>query len=185
MDNHREDTVMPDEFPTEEPIIIPKYIIGTVTLSDGQEIIIKDIAEGDAFVDYRRIVGYTGDCTLNLTVSSEANAQSEIIAALEIELVSKTKVDPVSFDVKKAQMASMIQNLLDNTAKTRNYDGILSACTYATSSNPQFQAEGQACVLWRDAVWAMCYQIMADIENGVRTEPTVDELLAELPQIVW
>ena len=134
---------------------------------------------------------------LSITIDPETNLETRIenldyLNRAERDALEEEKRSPLYgktpaeiFEIKKAQMSSMIQSLLDSTAKTRNYDGILSACTYATSSNAQFQAEGQACVLWRDAVWGTCYQIMADIASGVRTEPTVEELLIELPQIVW
>jgi hypothetical protein len=78
------------------------------------------------------------------------------------------------------------QQRLDNFARTRNYDSILSACTYATSTNPKFSAEGSYCVSLRDATWAKLYQILADVELGKRLPPNnVEEVMAELPQPTW
>lgn len=78
-----------------------------------------------------------------------------------------------------------VQKHLDDEAKTRNYDSILSACSYATSTNPRFSAEGQACVAWRDAVWAECYTILELVQTGRRAPPTIPELLAALPAMTW
>jgi len=83
------------------------------------------------------------------------------------------------------ELTAAVQAHLDATAKTRNYDGILSACTYATSTNSQFSAEGQAAVAWRDDCWATCYSIMAAVLTGTRPIPTTDELIAELPVFTW
>jgi hypothetical protein len=84
------------------------------------------------------------------------------------------------------QYTTAVQTWLDDTAEERNYDHILSACSYVTSTNPLFQAEGQACVAWRDAVWASCYQIMGNVQAGNRAAPaTTEDLIAELPTIVW
>lgn len=78
-----------------------------------------------------------------------------------------------------------VQMMLDTKARERLYDNILSACTYATSTRPKFQAEGQACVAWRDAVWSRCYELMADVDSGALTQPTIEELLAMLPTMEW
>lgn len=83
------------------------------------------------------------------------------------------------------EYTSAVQMHLDAKARERNYDGILSACTYATSSVPKFAAEGQACVSWRDAVWAKCYEVMASVQDGAIQPPTIDELLSELPVMTW
>ena len=84
-----------------------------------------------------------------------------------------------------AQYTAGVQKHLDDFAKTRNYDGILSASTYATSVVPKFKAEGQYAVEARDATWAKCYEILAAVEGGTRPMPTMEELIAELPVLTW
>ena len=86
------DLILPDEIPE-----IPTITVENITLSDGIEIAVKDFPEGSTSIDYRRVNGgYGGDCLLSISVSGQENAWQEIKDALEIELVSKTKVDPVS-----------------------------------------------------------------------------------------
>jgi len=84
-----------------------------------------------------------------------------------------------------ASLTAAVQGHLDSTARTRNYDGILSLCSYATSLDPVFHAEGQAGVEWRDACWRTSYQVMADVKAELRPIPTSVELIAELPIMVW
>lgn len=83
------------------------------------------------------------------------------------------------------RLTSAVQSHLDQTARERNYDGIMSLCTYATSQNAKFAAEGQAGVVWRDAVWAKFYQVMDEALTGSRPVPTEAELIAELPVFAW
>ena len=78
------------------------------------------------------------------------------------------------------------QQRLDDFARTRNYDGILSACTYATSAVPRFAAEGQYAVQARDATWAALYQFMADVQAGTRPVPTgFADIEPDLPALEW
>lgn len=84
-----------------------------------------------------------------------------------------------------ASYTAAIQKRLDDFAGPRNYDGILSAATYATSTVPKFAAEGQYAVEARDATWAKCYEVMAAVEAGARSMPSLEELLAELPALAW
>lgn len=91
---------------------------------------------------------------------------------------------PTAAQIQTA-LAASVQRHLDSTAKTRNYDGILSLASYASSTHPTFRAEGQAGLIWRDAVWDYCYQVLADVQAQTRTIPTEAELIAELPVMVW
>jgi hypothetical protein len=84
-----------------------------------------------------------------------------------------------------ATYTAAIQKRLDDFARTRNYDGILSAATYATSAVPKFKAEGQYAVEARDATWAKGYEILAAVEAGTRPLPTLEGLAAELPALAW
>ncbi len=80
---------------------------------------------------------------------------------------------------------SAIQAHLDSFARTRNYDGIMSATTYATSTLPRFQAEGRYAIEARDMTWTAGYAVMDDVLAGKRPMPTINEVLAELPPLVW
>lgn len=84
------------------------------------------------------------------------------------------------------EVTDATQARLDAFAKTRNYDGILSACTYATSSVPKFATEGQYCVSARDVTWAALYGIMAEVQTGTRPMPTgFTDIEPELPALEW
>ena len=120
-----------------------------------------------------KFVEYTDDHGTVHTVSEQESVAiaadaAEKIRALQSEIVNRT------------------QARLDEFAKTRSYDGILSACTYATSTIPKFFTESQYCVNQRDATWAMLYTIMAEVASGTRPMPTgYADVEPLLPALVW
>lgn len=73
------------------------------------------------------------------------------------------------------------QSALDAFAKTRGYDGIMSACSYVASTDQQFRLEGEYCVGLRDATWRRGYAILAAVLAGTMELPSVDNFLAMLP----
>jgi hypothetical protein len=86
----------------------------------------------------------------------------------------------------KAQIIDATQKRLDDFAQTRNYDGILSACTYATSAVPKFATEGQYCVEVRDTTWAALYDILEEVQAGTRPKPSgYADIEADLPVLTW
>lgn len=85
----------------------------------------------------------------------------------------------------QTHLVAVIQQHLDAMARSRAYDGILSLCTYATSPGPKFAAEGEAGVAWRDACWRKGYEILGECLAGKRNIPAPEELIAELPEMVW
>jgi hypothetical protein len=80
------------------------------------------------------------------------------------------------------QLTDAVQQHMDKVAKSKGYDNLLSAVSYAEEAAvPQFQAEGISFRAWRSAVWAYCYAQLAAVLSGEREAPTVEELIAELP----
>lgn len=92
---------------------------------------------------------------------------------------------PPTVEEQQAAFTTAIQLHLDSFAQTRNYDGIMSAATYATSSVQKFKAEGQYAVDARDSTWNKAYKILDDVLSGARPMPTIEEVIAELPSLAW
>lgn len=105
-------------------------------------------------------------------------------------LTKQYTVDALPADAVAARVlkdvVSNTQARLDTFARTRNYDGILSLCTYATSPTAKFSAEGQYGVVARDATWAKLYEMLAEVQAGTRPMPgSFADVEPELPALVW
>jgi len=83
-----------------------------------------------------------------------------------------------------SMLQSAVQNHLDDGARLRMYDGILSACSYVNSTDPVFSAEGLAYCEWRDGCWRKCYEVLNACQNALRVIPTSEELINELPILI-
>ena len=92
---------------------------------------------------------------------------------------------PLTFEQRSKALQDAVQAQLDAIARAHGYDSIASAVSYAEEpAVPRFQREGQALRAWRSLVWAACYALLAEVQAGERSEPSWDELLAELPAFV-
>lgn len=100
------------------------------------------------------------------------------------EVVAIHPYVPTDEEIQK-MLTDGVQAYMDSMAQTRGYDNIHTACSYANSTDHIFAAEGQACLQWRDMVWRKCYNILAEVQAGSRDIPTAEELIAELPVLVW
>ena len=100
---------------------------------------------------------------------------------LELEQEELARIQKI-----KTSIVKTTQDRLDSFARTREYDGILSACTYATSPTTKFATEGQYCVAQRDATWAKLYEILNEVESATRPMPNnFSEIETELPILEW
>lgn len=104
--------------------------------------------------------------------------------AMEVGYTLTPKDPAVVNAVWMRRKSAVIQKHLDDSARERNYDGILSAASYAGSQHPRFGPEGLAYSNWRDACWEYGYQVLAEVGQGIRTMPSDAELVAELPALV-
>lgn len=83
-------------------------------------------------------------------------------------------------------IVSLTQRRLDDFARTRGYDSILSACSYATSLTVKFQQEGRYCVAARDETWVKLTRILDEVLTGQRQMPAgYTDIEPELPPLVW
>ncbi len=78
-----------------------------------------------------------------------------------------------------------IQNLVDNTARERQFRDGVTLASYTASTKPKWAAEAQAFVAWRDNVWFYTYGELAKVQAGQRQQPTVDQFLTEIAPIAW
>ncbi|WP_158894654.1 MULTISPECIES: hypothetical protein [unclassified Pseudomonas] len=77
-----------------------------------------------------------------------------------------------------------IQGHLDAAAKTRGYDSIATAVSYAEEpAVAKFQDDGKAMRAWRSLVWAYAYQELNKVKAGEREIPALEAFLAELPAL--
>jgi hypothetical protein len=105
-----------------------------------------------------------------------------------VDLSKVVTADQKAAEVRAAlqgQYSAAIQAHLDAKARDRQYDGIQTAITYRDDPNPQFAAEGAALFAWRSAVWTYATAELAKVTAGERTQPTVEEFIAELPAFEW
>lgn len=78
-----------------------------------------------------------------------------------------------------------IQAHVDDAARSKLFRDGVTLASYASSTNPAWASEAQAFVAWRDQVWAYAYQELAAVMSGERRQPTVAEIVGELPAISW
>ena len=93
---------------------------------------------------------------------------------------------PKLMELLQLKIMTATQQRLDDFARTRNYDGIINLCTYASSQNVKFKAEGQCGVDARDATWEKLFDIFAKVDPETKlTFTSYTDIEHQLPALVW
>lgn len=127
---------------------------------------------------------YTNKEYADLAVWCNANNATIVDKGEYYEVVEIPPYVPTAEEIQK-MLTDGVQNYMDTTAQTRGYDNIHTACSYVNSTDEIFKAEGTACLAWRDSVWRTCYNILDEVKSGARPIPSLEEVIAELPVLVW
>lgn len=106
------------------------------------------------------------------------NVESDSVV---IEYIIEDISEEELWGIKVKNVTELVQKTLDDKAKEKGYDNIISACSYAGFANT-FQVEGQKFLVWRSSVWEMCYNILTQVQNNSIQEPTIEVLLDMLPK---
>ena len=137
-------------------------------------------------------IEYVSAYKQNMTLEGHADYNEYVKGYVDLWHSEKIKLEekankPPSTEELIKLYTNKVQERLDDFARSEGkaYDNMLSACTYATSTNPIFSREGQYCVEARDNTWATAYQIMNDSLTGQRPIPSWEEIEAELPDLAW
>ena len=81
----------------------------------------------------------------------------------------------------KASITRAIDARVEAQAKALHYNSAAHLASYAASSVPEWAAEAQAFVAWRDTVWLAVIDMLADAEASGE-QPGVEDVLAALPE---
>jgi hypothetical protein len=100
----------------------------------------------------------------------------------EQEALAKAAEEKLQQTVKTYEAA--IDSFFDQKAKEKGYDSRITCALRAGFVGP-FQQEGIAFAQWMDNCYSYIYQVLEQVKANTRPQPTIEELLAELPVLTW
>lgn len=156
-------------FPTPQPVFDP---VIRVAREIAPELTVKGTWE-QRWEVVPKFTEYTDDLGVTHTVAEQE------AAAIAADQAAKNAA-------LQASVVAATQARLDDFARTRHYDDIKSACTYAGCSVPKFNAEGTYCRDARAQTWDKLYDMLAEVQAGTRPMPSgFADVEPELPALVW
>lgn len=102
------------------------------------------------------------------------------VALTPAEIAAREEIAPSVEDYSE-----VVSRHLDAVARERQYDDARSIASYVASTVPEWAAEAQAFVEWRDQVWTYAIDELERMPASEREAPTIAEFIAELPEIEW
>lgn len=104
---------------------------------------------------------------------------------VEPKRVLRERFTPTPPPPTEEKYAAAVQAHINATAATKGYGDGYAAASYSSSTIPGWAAEANAFISWRDSVWVYVFTQLAAVQAQERSQPTVSELVAELPAISW
>ena len=78
-----------------------------------------------------------------------------------------------------------VQNFLDTSVQKRGYDNVYTCLSYKGDPDPIFSAEADEVLAWRSQVWRTAQGILNQWQQGQIEQPTISEVIAQLPTLNW
>ncbi|KQZ87192.1 hypothetical protein ASD64_07050 [Mesorhizobium sp. Root157] len=145
-------------------------------MSDGSFLVTTELTDSD---ELRDTVEY-------VSRESDAYGLAPVIWAAVQQWISDGKtVEPYNPVPTLTEFQSAIQAHVDASAVSKLYNDGNALAGYVNSTVPQWAAEAQAFVTWRDVVWVYAYAELGKVQNGQRQVPAVEAFIGELPALVW
>ena len=118
---------------------------------------------------------------------SQWHRQTDVDRQLDGDVVKETPVfEPIPTEQIKKRLRRAVDDHVEQTARERDYSSAVSLASYTASTKPDWAAEAQAFVEWRDAVWEYVYQRLAAVESGEDELPeSIEAFIQDLPAISW
>jgi len=93
-------------------------------------------------------------------------------------------------DTTTADLEAAVDDHIDAVATAKGYgkryrDSATEACMKYAAFPNKYQAEAIAFGQWIVSVWDYVFQVQADVLASLRPVPTKEQLISELPVMVW
>ena len=85
---------------------------------------------------------------------------------------------------QRAMLKSFLDRYMDSQVAPKDYDNILTACTWINASNQEWASDAQTASAFREECFKRAYQIESDVLAGLRPVPTEAEFQAAMP-VLW
>lgn len=117
---------------------------------------------------------------------SQWHRQTDVERQLDGDVVKETPVfEPMPPEQIKDRLRRAVEDHVEDTAQSRDYSSAVSLASYTASTKPDWSAEAQAFVQWRDDVWEYVFARLAAVESGEDEPPeSAEALIADLPAMV-
>lgn len=139
-------------------------------------IFVKATNTGTGFITQADRLAFTLNCVGIDIYEVSGSYQTWVSRVNGVEVTGYAQV------IFQRALEDAVQKHLDDAAKLLGYDGILSVCTYATSSVSKFRTEALSYISWRDNVWSYCNTALASVHAGTRLPPIdATSFILELP----